>query len=202
MSILNIGEARGRYGALLKSYNEEKFKLSQQRKQLDERINSTENGKELYGEEAATLELKYNAVKDKQDEYQKYMNDIMEQWQVQFDKVAAKQQARNAKEYGAELGKIMEVARRIIHGDTVPASDEKKLMEFDSDLYQMAKSAGEMAKRLNDKRKKYKSLWEDEEDKTYEDPMESADSKELDGCGPDVVSVQETMDAAVGGNEE
>lgn len=202
MSVLNIGEARGRYGALLKSYNEEKFKLSQQRKQLDERINSTENGKELYGEEAATLELKYNAVKDKQDEYQKYMNDIMEQWQVQFDKVAAKQQARNAKEYGAELGKIMEVARRIIHGDTVPASDEKKLMEFDSDLYQMAKSAGEMAKRLNDKRKKYKSLWEDEEDKTYEDPMESADSKELDGCGPDVVSVQETMDAAVGGNEE
>ncbi len=202
MSVLNIGEARGRYGALLKSYNEEKFKLSQQRKQLDERINSTENGKELYGEEAATLELKYNAVKDKQDEYQKYMNDIMEQWQVQFDKVAAKQQARNAKEYGAELGKIMEVARRIIHGDTVPASDEKKLMEFDSDLYQMAKSAGEMAKRLNEKRKKYKSLWEDEEDKTYEDPMESADSKELDGCGPDVVSVQETMDAAVGGNEE
>ncbi|MCI6498693.1 MAG: hypothetical protein PUD71_01840 [Lachnospiraceae bacterium] len=199
---MNIGEARGRYGALLKSYNEEKFKLSQQRKQLDERINSTENGKELYGEEAATLELKYNAVKDKQDEYQKYMNDIMEQWQVQFDKVAAKQQARNAKEYGAELGKIMEVARRIIHGDTVPASDEKKLMEFDSDLYQMAKSAGEMAKRLNEKRKKYKSLWEDEEDKTYEDPMESADSKELDGCGPDVVSVQETMDAAVGGNEE
>ena len=96
----------------------------------------------------------------------------------------------------------MEVARRIIHGDTVPASDEKKLMEFDSDLYQMAKSAGEMAKRLNEKRKKYKSLWEDEEDKTYEDPMESADSKELDGCGPDVVSVQETMDAAVGGNEE
>ena len=199
---MNIGEARGRYGALLKSYNEEKFKLSQQRKQLDERINSTENGKELYGEEAATLELKYNAVKDKQDEYQKYMNDIMEQWQVQFDKVAAKQQARNAKEYGAELGKIMEVARRIIHGDTVPASDEKKLMEFDSDLYQMAKSAGEMAKRLNEKRKKYKSLWEDEEDKTYEDHMESADSKELDGCGPDVVSVQETMDAAVGGNEE
>lgn len=202
MSVLNIGEARGRYGALLKSYNEEKFKLSQQRKQLDERINSTENGKELYGEEAAILELKYNAVKDKQDEYQKYMNDIMEQWQAQFDKVAAKQQASNAKEYGAELGKIMEVARRIIHGDTVPASDEKKLMEFDSDLYQMAKSAGEMAKRLNEKRKKYKSLWEDEEDKTYEDPMESADSKELDGCGPDVVSVQETMDAAVGGNEE
>lgn len=202
MSVLNIGEARGRYGALLKSYNEEKFKLSQQRKQLDERINSTENGKELYGEEAATLELKYNAVKDKQDEYQKYMNDIMEQWQAQFDKVVAKQQARNAKEYGAELGKIMEVARRIIHGDTVPASDEKKLMEFDSDLYQMAKSAGEMAKRLNEKRKKYKSLWEDEEDKTYEDPMESADSKELDGCAPDVVSVQETMDAAVGGNEE
>lgn len=38
------------------------------------------------------------------------------------------------------MNKIMLVARRIMHGDKVPAKDEKKLMEFDPKLYMMAKS--------------------------------------------------------------
>ena len=77
-----------------------------------------------------------------------------------------------AKDYGEEMGKIMTVARRIMHGDQVPMQDEKKLMEFDKDLYIMAKNAGMMAQLKE--RKKYDSLWEDEEKKEYEDPMEAA----------------------------
>ncbi len=69
----------------------------------------------------------------------------------------------------------MTVARRIMHGDQVPMQDEKKLMEYDKDLYIMAKNAGMMA-RL-EKRKKYDSLWEDEEKKEHEDPMEAADAR-------------------------
>ena len=61
----------------------------------------------------------------------------------------------------------MTVARRLMHGDQVPMQDEKKLMEYDKDLYIMAKNAGMMA-RL-EKRKKYDSLWEDEEKKEHED---------------------------------
>ena len=38
------------------------------------------------------------------------------------------------------------MARRIMHGDQVPAGDERKLMEFDSHLYQMAKNIGALAK--------------------------------------------------------
>ena len=47
-----------------------------------------------------------------------------------------------------------------MHGDKVPAKDEKKLMEYDPKLYMMAKNAAAMLEMR--KRKEHKSLWEDE----------------------------------------
>ena len=73
-------------------------------------------------------------------------------------------------------------------------------MEFDSHLYQMAKNIGAMAKLKE--RKKYKSLWEEEEDKEKVDPMEAADSQKLTEAGPQVVSVEETLAGAIGTQEE
>lgn len=196
---MKAGEARGIYSSVLKSYNQQKFKLAKQKNELKERMESTPDGKTLYADEAATLELKYNAVAEKQDEYQSYVNQLMEQWQSKFDSVVAKQQEEAAKDYGEEMGKIMTVARRIMHGDIVPMQDEKKLMEFDKDLYIMAKNAGMMAKL--EKRKKYESLWEDEEKKEHEDPMEAADEEEAFAAGPEVVSVESVMEAAAGETE-
>ena len=170
---MKTGEARGIYSSVLKSYNEQKFKLSKQREELKERMESTPDGKTRYADEAATLELKYNAVAEKQDEA--------------------------AKDYGEEMGKIMTVARRLMHGDQVPMQDEKKLMEYDKDLYIMAKNAGMMAQL--EKRKKYDSLWEDEEKKEHEDPMEAADAEEAFTAGPEVVSVESVMEAAAGETE-
>ena len=191
---MKVGEARQTYSAQLKAYNEQKYKLSVQRKELKEKMENTENGAELYADEAATLELTYNAVSEKYDEYKDYMDQLMDQWEVKFNAVAADQQADAAKDYGQEMGKILQVARRIMHGDIVPMSDEKKLLDFDKDLYQMAKSIGAMAKL--EKRKKYKSLWEDEEKKEYDDPAEVADDQDAFGSGPEVVSVEATMEAA------
>lgn len=196
---MKAGEARGIYSSVLKSYNQQKFKLAKQKNELKERMESTPDSKTLYADEAATLELKYNAVAEKQDEYQSYVNQLMEQWQSKFDSVVAKQQEEAAKDYGEEMGKIMTVARRIMHGDIVPMQDEKKLMEFDKDLYIMAKNAGMMAKL--EKRKKYESLWEDEEKKEHEDPMEAADEEEAFAAGPEVVSVESVMEAATGETE-
>ena len=196
---MKAGEARGIYSSVLKSYNQHKFKLAKQKNELKERMESIPDGKTLYADEAATLELKYNAVAEKQDEYQSYVNQLMEQWQSKFDSVVAKQQEEAAKDYGEEMGKIMTVARRIMHGDIVPMQDEKKLMEFDKDLYIMAKNAGMMAKL--EKRKKYESLWEDEEKKEHEDPMEAADEEEAFAAGPEVVSVESVMEAAAGETE-
>lgn len=160
-------------------------------------MNSSEYATEQCEEQAVILELKYNAVKEKQDEYQKYMDEIMEKWNAQCNKVASEQQADAVGEYAAEMGKIMEVARRIMHGDIVPASDEKKLMEFDSDLYQLAKNVGEMAKQMEKERYKHKSLWEEKEKEECVDPVESADSIELEGTAPEIVSVEETIESAL-----
>ena len=205
---MKVGEARGIYSSVLKSYNQQKFKLSKQRNELKERMESTPDGKTLYADEAATLDLQYNAVAEKQDEYQDYVDQLMEQWESKFNSVAAKQQDEAAKDYSEEMGKIMTVARRIMHGDIVPAQDEKKLMEYDPKLYMMAKNAAamlEMRKRKNagmmarlEKRKKYKSLWDDEEKKEREDPMEAADAEEAFAAGPEVVSVESVMEAATG----
>ena len=40
-NIMKTGEARGIYSSVLKSYNEQKFKLSKQREELKERMEST-----------------------------------------------------------------------------------------------------------------------------------------------------------------
>lgn len=196
---MKIGEARGIYSTQLRSYNEQKFLLAQQKQELEEKIKKTENGAEIYADEAATLELKYNAVSEKQDEYQEYMNGLMAQWSAEFDKVAAEQQADAAEEYAKDMGKIMMIARRIMHGDIVPAKDEKKLMEFDDKLYQVAKNIGMMV-RQNEK-KKYKSLWDDEEKKEYEDPVDAADDADAFSAGPEVVDVADTIAAATGETE-
>ena len=195
---MKVAEARSTYSAQLRSYHEQKFKLAKQRQELDEKIKTTENGSVIYANEAATLELVYNAVEEKQNEYQEYMDQLMGQWTAKFNEVASKQQADAAKEYGEEMGKLITVARRIMHGDIVPQSDEKKLMEFDRDLYQMAKNIGALAK-MKDK-KEYDSLW-DEEKKEYEDPMEAAGGEEAFASGPEIVSVEDTMAAAAPGEE-
>ena len=68
-----------------------------------------------------------------------------------------------------DLGKILEIARRISNGDRVPSTDEKKLMEYSSELYQAAKSAALL--KANKKQKEHDSLFDDEEDnkeKVYE----------------------------------
>ena len=193
---MKVGEARGIYSSVLKSYNQQKFKLSKQRNELKERMESTPDGKTLYADEAATLDLQYNAVAEKQDEYQDYVDQLMEQWESKFNSVAAKQQDEAAKDYSEEMGKIMTVARRIMHGDIVPAQDEKKLMEYDPKLYMMAKNAAAMLEMR--KRKEHKSLWEDEEEKEQISATEEANNTEAFADGPEVVDVETTISNATG----
>ena len=56
----------------------------------------------------------------------------------------------------------MEIARRIAKGGHVPPKDEQTLLDYSSDLYQMAKQAGMLAK----KHKKYKKALTEDEKKT------------------------------------
>ena len=198
---MTVGEARQAYSMQLKSYNVQKCKLGKQKSDLDMKIKTTENGSVVFANEAAALELTYNAVAEKQNEYQNYMDQLMEQWDTKFNEIATQQKVEAEKEGFEDLARIMTVARRLMHGDIVPQSDEKKLMEYDSDLYQMAKNAQMMAQIREKDRKKHESLWEDEEKKEQVDAMEEAEGQEAFAAGPEIVAVEDTMAAAVASME-
>lgn len=199
---MTVGEARKTYSVQLRNYNVQKYKLAKQKNELADKIKSTENGAAIYAGEAATLELTYNAVAQKQEEYQNYMDQLMEQWNMKHDAVATKENVEAEKEGFEDLRKIMEVVRRMTKGDNVPQSDEKKVMEYDKDMYQMAKSAQMIARMRRKDREDHDSLWEDEEERQREDPTESADGQEAFMDGPEIVSVEDTMVSAVGSAEE
>jgi len=192
---MTVGENRKTYSELLRSYNTQKYNLGKQKAELDEKIKKTENGAVVYAGEAATLELTYNAVSDKQKEYQNYMDQLMEQWNVKFNQVAMEEQIESEEEGFDDLRKIMEVVRRMTKGDNVPSSDEKKVMEYNKDMYQMAKSAQLLEQMRRKKHDDHDSLWEDEEEREQRDPMEEADGQEAFMDGPEVISIEDTMAA-------
>ena len=132
------------------------------------------------------------AVDEKQTEYQDYMEKLLGQWNAKVNMVSSEQQDEAMKKYTEDLGKIMEVARRLMKGAVVPETDEKKLMEYSMELYQAAKNIGAMANQRE--KDKYDSLWdEDEEETEYEDPVEAADNTEAFASGPKVVDVADTI---------
>lgn len=74
----------------------------------------------------------------------------MAQHTALFNAEVSKQQGEAMEEYSEDMIKIMEVARRIMKGAKVPASDEKKLMEYSMELYMAAKNMAV----LNENKKK------------------------------------------------
>ena len=188
-----IKEARQIYSAQIRSYHEQQIALQKQKKELESKINTTPDGKNVYANEAAVLELTLEAVDEKQSEYQAYMEKLTEQWAAVANMESAKQQGEAMEEYAVDMGKIMEVARRLMKGAIVPATDEKKLMEYSMELYQAAKNMGSLAKAKE--KEEYDSLWEDEkEPEEVVGPMETADNTEAFAMGPEVVEVAETVE--------
>lgn len=188
---MKIGEARQTYSYQIRSYNEQKWALSKQKAELEKKMEREPENKHIYAGEAAVLELTIDAVSEKQQEYQNYMDKLLEQKFAIEDMIVSEQQCDAMEEYAEDLGKIMEVARRIMKGGTVPPNDEKKLMDYSFELYQAAKNIGAMVKQR--KKEEYESLWEDEEPTEYEDPMEVSENTEAFAPGPEVVDVADTM---------
>ena len=193
---MKIGEAQQIYREQVKAYQAQKSEVAKRLEQVRSRMERYPDGQEKYGSEAATLELTLNKLDEKQQEYQDYLSELAEQYCAYWNAAAAEQQKDAAQKYASDLGKVMEVARRIMKGAIVPASDEKKLMEFSFEMYQTAKNIGSMVQR--EKREKYKSLWKDEEEKQYDDPQEVAENAEAPSAGPEIVDVSETMTSVAG----
>lgn len=194
---MKIGEAQEIYRQQVRVYQKEKASVSKQLQNLRRRMEVHTEGREQYESEAATLELTLDALKEKQEEYQDYLSDLTEQYCAYWNAAVSEQQADAAEEYAVDMAKIMEVARRIMRGAIVPAADEKKLMEYSEEMYQTAKSIGAMVQRQ--KREKYDSLWEDEEEKAYDDPREAAENGEVMYEGPHVVEPAAVAASAVEG---
>ena len=196
---MKIGEARKTYSAPLRELWEEKKSLAKQKKALDEKIKATPNGKEAFAKEAVTLDLSYRAVSEKYEEYSKTMEQIMAQHTALFNAEVSKQQGEAMEEYSEDMIKIMEVARRIMKGAKVPASDEKKLMEYSMELYMAAKNMAVLNE--NKKKEEYDSLWDDEKKEENPDPDEVANDAEYGGGTPEIMEVSDVVASATEGIE-
>ncbi len=196
---MTIKEVRQTYGTQIKSYHEQQIALQKQKKELERKINTTPDGKNVYANEAAVLELTIQAVDEKQNEYRDYMEKLTEQWAAAANMEVAKQQGEAMEEYAIDMGKIMEVARRLMKGAIVPATDEKKLMEYSMELYQAAKNIGALVRQKE--KEEYESLWDEKEaPEEVADPMEVADNTAAFAEGPEIVEVSEVV-AEVSGQE-
>ena len=104
---MKIGEARQTYSYQIRSYNEQKWALSKQKAELEKKMEREPENKHIYAGEAAVLELTIDAVSEKQQEYQNYMDKLLEQKFAIEDMIVSEQQCDAMEEYAEDLGKIM-----------------------------------------------------------------------------------------------
>lgn len=187
---MKISEATSMYRAQLAQQRGQRKQLLEQKKKLEK-----EAGIDQKNEAGVTLELS--------EEYQKRMQELQEKIDVLYDEIKqnekgldkitetevgifnaenSKQQADAMKKYAEDMAKCLEIARRISNGDKVPATDEKKLMDFNMEIYMAAKNMAVM--NMDKKHKEYDSLWGEEEEKEYADPQEVASNSEINIAEP------------------
>lgn len=175
---MKVTEARSAYGAQIKQYQEQKNLLTARKQQLEKLAKHSVQDAVLYEKELSVIEQNYEKLEEKQNEYQEYLGRLAEFETAYANLLSTKQQGDAVAEAYEDIGKIMEVARRIMKGDIVPTTDERKLMEYSNELYQAAKNIGELMRQKE--REEHKSLWEEEEETQEEvqDPMEAAGEME------------------------
>lgn len=197
---MKIGEAQKAYRQQLNllrgqkrdfvNQREENRKKMEEAKKKSEEQGVTFEFSEAYLEREKELQEKIDELSGQIKKDEKTLDDLINQEVGIFNSIVSEQQADAMKEYGEEMAKCLEIARRISRGDRVPAQDEKKLMEFNMDIYKMAKNMA--AINMNQKHEDWDSLWGDEEEKKeYEDPLEVAENAEAN------VEMPEDMEAAV-----
>ena len=179
---MKISEAKAQYYRNSTILSANKSQMSSRKDEVEKRYKET--GNESYLKEAATLELSIKNTEEAEKKNQSVLDSINEQWMARMNMESAKQQGEAMAKGAEDMGKVITVFRRLASGDIVPASDEKKLMEYDWKMYQMAKNMQMMAQ--VEGRKKHKSLWEDEEPTENADPNEVANESEYVGSLPEI----------------
>lgn len=197
---MKISEARSVYTAQINQQREQREKLLKQQEELKQQRESGSDGgvvlelSEEYRSKEKELQEKVDALSDliKQNEESRDRIITMEAGIANAE--SSRQQADAMKKYGEDMAKCLEIARRISEGDKVPPQDEKKLMDFNREIYMAAKSMAVMNQQK--KHKEYDSLWgEEEKGEKKIDPMEKAANTEIEAAAPAEMP-QEMGDAA------
>lgn len=177
---MKVGEAQNLYRAQRAAIIDRRKKLVKKKENLDNKVKVTfgSEKKEIYANEAAALELTIHALNEKFDENQEVLDRLTDQYVSVFNAEVSKQQKDVMEDAAIEMGKIMETARRIGKGAKVPATDEKKVMEYSMELYMAAKNLAMLNKMNKKKKEEYDSLWGDEEEKQEYDPEGKAENAE------------------------
>lgn len=166
---------RGQKSDYVKQQKENREKMETARKKSEEQGVTFEFSK-AYLEREKELQEKIDELSGQIKSNEKTLDGLIDQEVGIFNSIVSEQQADAMKEYGEEMAKCLEIARRISRGDHVPAQDEKKLMDFNMDIYKMAKEMA--AVNMDKEHKDWDSLWGEEEEKEYEDPREVAENAE------------------------
>lgn len=205
--MMKIAEARRAYATQLSVQRGQRAQLLKQKEKLEqEKANrlsvsseTSGNGVSLelsdeYLQRFTELQERIDTLTDQIKKNEKSLDDVIEMEVGIANSEVAKQQGDAMEEAAEDMAKCLEIARRISRGDKVPAQDEKKLMDFNMEIYQIAKNMAVM--NMNKKHKEWESLWEDEEEKQeYADPMETAADAEMN------IAMPEGMDAAAQSQE-
>jgi hypothetical protein len=187
---MKISEAASMYRAQLSQQRSQRKELLDQKEKLEK-----QNGNDRQSSLGVTLELSEEYRKRMQElqekidvlngeikENEKGLDQIIETEVGIFNAENSKQQADAMKKYAEDMAKCLEIARRISNGDKVPATDEKKLMDFNMEIYMAAKNMAVM--NMDKKHEEYDSLWGEEEEKEYADPQEVASNSEINIAEP------------------
>lgn len=188
---MKIGEARTAYYAQYQKFSAAASEVYKQKEEAEKNSRLYPSLKEQFEQEAATLEINYQKLNEKSEEYLDFQSEIIEMEVAYSNMLNSQYQAEDIQKAGEEELKCIETARRIMKGDTVPPQDEEKLMKYNYKLYMAAKQMGMLAKEHEED----DSLWEDEEDPEERmDPLEYADSQEAPMGGPSLdVEVSEVV---------
>lgn len=199
---MKISEAASMYRVQLSQQRSQRKELLNQKEKLEKQAQSAKKSSagvtlelsDEYKKRMQELEEKIDILNSEIKENEKGLDGIIETEVGIFNAENSKQQADAMKKYAEDMAKCLEIARRISNGDKVPAIDEKKLMDFNMEIYMAAKNMSVMNQEK--KHKEYDSLWGEEEEKEYADPQEVASNSEINIAEPagTPVDVSETQE--------
>ncbi|MFV0344445.1 MAG: hypothetical protein ACK5JH_16430 [Anaerocolumna sp.] len=179
---MKLGEAIPQYQAYRNQLQNTQNNIYNKLKEAKDKAHNT--GSEEWTQKAAELQLSFDEVREEFEQYDDVLNGLKEQWSNAANIEANKALTDPETGFGATMGKIMTTVARMCAGDKVPYSDEKKLMEYDGEMYAKAKQAQMTMAAMKKHQKEYDSLW-DKEGGEY-DPEGVADDTEAQGELPEI----------------